>query len=104
MAVVDINRDIALDRFGVVGAAAEEIVDISIVYLPADTALDAFLRCSCRLMEITTTDIAFSIIFPYRSVRIVGASEIESRIFTSRNRYRHVRCRLTTITMGAQTE
>ena len=104
MAVVDVNRNIASDRFGIVGAATEEIVNIGVIDLPLHIAANGFLRRTCCFMEIAAADVAFGIVWSYISICIVGSREIESWEFTSCYRYWYMRCGLATIAMGSQSK
>ena len=104
MAVVDLCCDITFDWFGFIDTASKEVVNICIVNLPTHIAVYLFQRRSCSLHEVSTADVALSIICSDCSIGIIGSSEVKTFIFTSCYRDRNVRRGLTTITMGAHTE
>ena len=104
VAVVNFCSDVALDGFGVVDTATEEVVDIGVIYLPPHVAVDLFERRSCCLVDIAAADVAFSIVVSYCGIGIIGSGEVEAWVFAPRHRHRHVGGGLATVTMGAHTE
>ena len=78
MAIIDISGHMACNRSGSIDTAAKEGIDVGIVDLPVHITVNLLLAGSCRLLEVTATDIALCIIIPsYIGILVVGSGEIE---------------------------
>ena len=105
MAVEDVHRYIARDRFGCVDTTAIECIDVGIVNLPMHITVDLLLAGASSFYEMSATDIAFGIIsLTYCSILVIGSRKVEAIEFTARHRDWDMGRGLLTVTMGTQTK
>ena len=104
MAVINVSGDSALNRLYIINAPTEECIDIGIVNLPLYVTIYLLLTGTSCFHKVSSTDVAFRIIFFYCGIRVIGSCEIEAFKLTTCHRYWNMWRSIGTITMRSQTE
>ena len=96
MAVTDDGVDVSMHGFGVVDAAAVEVLDVSMVDDPGDVAFpvrsaDTFHDGSRHFAEPTAADIALGIVIVDGSLRLIETCQVEVVKVTACDRHGRVR-------------